>query len=78
VGGAAVMRGQLQHLVQISQRPNVTLQILPSRRMFTRTSAHPSPSCNSRNRRCPTSSTWSSYLVPPTSAVDTPSTATDA
>ncbi|WP_333750120.1 helix-turn-helix domain-containing protein [Streptomyces sp. IBSBF 2394] len=29
VGGAAVMREQLKHLVQMSQRPNVTLQVLP-------------------------------------------------
>ncbi|MFF0967202.1 helix-turn-helix domain-containing protein [Streptomyces sp. NPDC003703] len=29
VGGAAVMREQLQHLVQMSQRPNITLRILP-------------------------------------------------
>lgn len=29
VGGPAVMRGQLQHLVEMAERPNVTLQVLP-------------------------------------------------
>ncbi|MGP3985074.1 helix-turn-helix domain-containing protein [Streptomyces sp. KR80] len=28
-GGADVMRGQLRHLIEMSQRPNVTLQIMP-------------------------------------------------
>ena len=29
IGGAAVMRGQLDHLLEVSQWPNVTLQVLP-------------------------------------------------
>jgi transcriptional regulator with XRE-family HTH domain len=29
IGGSAVMRAQLQHLIEMSQRPNVTIQILP-------------------------------------------------
>ncbi len=29
IGGAEVMRGQLEHLVEASQWPNVTLQVLP-------------------------------------------------
>jgi transcriptional regulator with XRE-family HTH domain len=29
IGGAAVMRGQLAHLLEVSQWPNVTLQVLP-------------------------------------------------
>ncbi|MBB6471411.1 helix-turn-helix domain-containing protein [Sphaerisporangium rubeum] len=29
VGGADVMRAQLQHLIEMSRRPNVTLQVLP-------------------------------------------------
>ncbi|MFI6350823.1 helix-turn-helix domain-containing protein [Streptomyces sp. NPDC050560] len=28
-GSAEVMRGQLQHLIEISERPNVTLQVMP-------------------------------------------------
>lgn len=28
-GGREVMRGQLQHLIDVSERPNVTLQIMP-------------------------------------------------
>ncbi|GAA0385494.1 helix-turn-helix transcriptional regulator [Streptomyces luteireticuli] len=28
-GGVAVMRGQLQHLVDLSEQPNVTLQVMP-------------------------------------------------
>ncbi|MFI9723711.1 helix-turn-helix domain-containing protein [Streptomyces sp. NPDC052396] len=28
-GGPAVMRGQLQHLVDLSEQPNVTLQVMP-------------------------------------------------
>ncbi|MER5970688.1 helix-turn-helix transcriptional regulator [Streptomyces sp. NPDC002055] len=28
-GGSAVMRGQLRHLAEISERPNVTLQVMP-------------------------------------------------
>ena len=29
IGGVSVMRGQLKHLVEMAQRPNVTIQILP-------------------------------------------------
>jgi len=29
IGGPSVMRAQLKHLIEMSQRPNVTLQILP-------------------------------------------------
>lgn len=29
IGGAAVMRAQLRHLVELTQRPNVTVQIIP-------------------------------------------------
>ncbi len=29
VGGADVMRGQLRHLIEVSMRPNVSLQIIP-------------------------------------------------
>jgi Domain of unknown function (DUF5753) len=29
IGGSAVMRAQLKHLIEISQRPNVTIQVLP-------------------------------------------------
>lgn len=29
VGGAEVMRGQLRHLAEMSERPNVTVQVLP-------------------------------------------------
>ena len=29
IGGPAVMRAQLNHLIEMSQRPNVTIQILP-------------------------------------------------
>jgi len=29
VGGATVMRGQLQHLAEIAERPNMTIQVLP-------------------------------------------------
>jgi transcriptional regulator with XRE-family HTH domain len=29
IGGSSVMRGQLRHLIEMSQRPNVTIQILP-------------------------------------------------
>jgi transcriptional regulator with XRE-family HTH domain len=28
-GGREVMRGQVQHLIEVSQRPNVTLQVMP-------------------------------------------------
>ena len=28
-GGREVMRGQLQHLIDVSERPNVTLQLMP-------------------------------------------------
>ncbi|GHJ34661.1 helix-turn-helix transcriptional regulator [Streptomyces sp. TS71-3] len=28
-GGPEVMRGQLQHLIEVSERPNVTLQVMP-------------------------------------------------
>ncbi|MGP4001809.1 helix-turn-helix domain-containing protein [Streptomyces sp. 8N706] len=28
-GGSKVMRGQLRHLIEISERPNVTLQVMP-------------------------------------------------
>lgn len=28
-GGREVMRGQLQHLIDVSERPNITLQVLP-------------------------------------------------
>jgi transcriptional regulator with XRE-family HTH domain len=38
VGGPAVMRAQLRHLVEVAERPNVTLQVLP----FT-TPAHVHP-----------------------------------
>lgn len=29
VGGRSVMRAQLKHLIQVSQRPNVTIQVIP-------------------------------------------------
>jgi transcriptional regulator with XRE-family HTH domain len=29
IGGSAVMRGQLKHLIEISQQPNVTIQVIP-------------------------------------------------
>ncbi len=29
IGGSSVMRAQLRHLIELSQRPNVTIQILP-------------------------------------------------
>jgi transcriptional regulator with XRE-family HTH domain len=29
IGGAEVMRGQIKHLIDMSQRPNVTIQIVP-------------------------------------------------
>ena len=29
IGGAAVMRGQLEHLIEVSTRPNVSLQVIP-------------------------------------------------
>ena len=29
IGGSAVMRAQLKHLIAISQRPNVTIQVMP-------------------------------------------------
>jgi transcriptional regulator with XRE-family HTH domain len=29
IGGAAVMRGQLKHLIEMAQRPHVTIQVLP-------------------------------------------------
>jgi transcriptional regulator with XRE-family HTH domain len=29
IGGSSVMRAQLKHLIEMSQRPNVTIQILP-------------------------------------------------
>ncbi|RJQ66238.1 hypothetical protein D5S17_36045 [Pseudonocardiaceae bacterium YIM PH 21723] len=29
VGGPAVMRNQLQHLLDLAQRPNITIQVLP-------------------------------------------------
>lgn len=29
VGGRSVMRGQLRHLIELAQRPNVTVQLLP-------------------------------------------------
>src|SRR6185312_13638925 len=29
IGGAEVMRGQIKHLIEMSQRPNVTIQIVP-------------------------------------------------
>ena len=29
IGGSAVMRAQLKHLIEMSQRPNVTIQIMP-------------------------------------------------
>ncbi|MEV0400195.1 DUF5753 domain-containing protein [Actinoallomurus sp. NPDC050550] len=29
VGGASVMRGQLEHLVDVAELPNVTLQVIP-------------------------------------------------
>ena len=32
LGGPKVMRGQLQHLIQISDRPNIVVQIMPFRR----------------------------------------------
>src|SRR5258708_26964908 len=32
VGGPDVMRGQLEHLIEVSARPNVTLQIIPLER----------------------------------------------
>ncbi len=31
IGGAEVMRAQLRHLLQMSQRPNVTIQVIPFR-----------------------------------------------
>ncbi|SDZ29839.1 Helix-turn-helix domain-containing protein [Asanoa ishikariensis] len=32
VGGRAVMQGQLKHLLELSERPNITLQVMPLRR----------------------------------------------
>ncbi|MEV4532539.1 helix-turn-helix transcriptional regulator [Asanoa sp. NPDC049518] len=32
VGGQAVMRAQLKHLLDLSERPNITLQVMPLRR----------------------------------------------
>lgn len=29
IGGSAVMRAQLRHLIEMSQRPNITLQVVP-------------------------------------------------
>jgi hypothetical protein len=29
IGGSSVMRAQLQHLIEMSQRPHVTIQVLP-------------------------------------------------
>jgi transcriptional regulator with XRE-family HTH domain len=29
IGGAAVMRGQLEHMIEVASRPGVTLQVLP-------------------------------------------------
>lgn len=36
IGGPTVMRGQLEHLIELSHRPNITLHVLPSC-----TGAHP-------------------------------------
>jgi hypothetical protein len=31
VGSPAVMQGQLKHLIEVAQRPNVTIQVMPFR-----------------------------------------------
>ncbi len=66
-GDRAVMRGQLKHLIEVSEHPGVTLQVMPfsfgghagESGAFTMLS-FPSPTS-------PTSSTWSSSPAPSTS-----------
>lgn len=59
-GDRAVMREQLKHLIEISEQPNVTLQVMPFSFGGHSGRAVPSPCCGSPSPTSPTSCTWSS------------------
>lgn len=59
-GERAVMREQLKHLIEVSERPNVRLQVMPFSLGGHAGRAGRSPCSASRSRVCRTSSIWSS------------------
>ncbi len=61
-GDRAVMRAQLQHLIDVSERPNVRLQVVPFSMGGHSGSPAPSPSSASPS---PTSRTWCTWSSSP-------------
>ena len=66
VGGAAVMRAQMHHLIDAAGLPHVTLQVLPLDRGGHAGPAARSPCCASKSPTCRTRSTSSSSPAPST------------
>ncbi|GAB3880685.1 hypothetical protein GCM10027612_08650 [Microbispora bryophytorum subsp. camponoti] len=66
VGGAEVMRAQIEHLLEMVAQPRVTLQIIPFSAGGTRPPEGRSASCASRGSGCRTSSTSNSSPAPST------------
>jgi transcriptional regulator with XRE-family HTH domain len=60
LGGPRVMRDQIDHLIQAAARPNLTVQVVRSRRAATQPRAGRSACSGSPSPTCPTSCTSSS------------------
>ncbi len=65
-GDRAVMRGQLQHLIEVSERPNVRLQVVPFSMGGHPGSPAPSPSSAFPS---PTSRTWCTWSSSPARSI---------
>ena len=60
LGGGAVMRRQLQHLLEMTELPHVTLQVVPFKRGGHAAAGGPFSILRFADRTCPTWSTSSS------------------
>ena len=74
--GARMMRAQLEHLLQLTELPNVTLQIVPFDVGPHAAAGGPFTICGSPNRTCPMWSTWNSSTARSTSTSPTTSSTT--
>jgi hypothetical protein len=70
IGSAVIMRAQLEHLIEMSQRENVRLQILPFVRRrhptTTRLSCHAATSCS---LSCPSVVRWYASRISPEASI---------
>ncbi|MEV0371881.1 Scr1 family TA system antitoxin-like transcriptional regulator [Streptomyces sp. NPDC050636] len=73
VGGVDVMRGQLEHLTNLSQHPNISVQVLPFSMMNCSSESQAKPSARAIHTR---SSAASAGNCEPCASSDTASPAT--